>query len=151
MMPSQYANSYWRFPSYYLKFMWGCQGSKAVRYHTYKTLILVGTPCGPVQNPQKFCRTIGKDCPGRKTHSLHGGTNGVLPPLCHTPHAQPPALSQLLRPLSIYPKNSFSLLLAASPWVALAVYMLCLTEGRTTAFCSHHRAQHCAWHRKGGS
>lgn len=108
-MPSQYANCYWRFPRYYFKFMWGCQGRKAVHYHTCKTLILVGIPCEPTQNPQKFCRMIvDEDCLGRKNHSIHGGTGCAASLISH---ALCPALSALpaLRSLLLYPRSSFLL------------------------------------------
>lgn len=39
-------------------------------YHTFKTLILVGIPCGPMQNPQKFHRTITKTAWKERTTAL---------------------------------------------------------------------------------
>lgn len=105
MMPSQHANCYWRFSSYCFK---SCEGVRAVRmYHIFKTLILVGVPCGPMQNPQTFCRTVIflQNAWGKRTTAFTVAQLCTAFLMSHPMYSASIALPAIWRPLLIYPVN----------------------------------------------
>lgn len=140
-MPSQYANCYWRFPSYCFEFMWRCQGSKAwVTTHWKHSC---WNTCGPGYNPEKLCLNDHLWRRRRKDYGTHRGTNlaALLWHTCNQPSSHSPAM----KAFADLPKELTS---PVSGWCLyymglFQLFMPDLTKEGTTASFLHHRGQQC--------